>query len=110
MPKISRFKLEKDIEGLILRQLAKIFQEVNKEEDIDALFNNLFTRSEKIMLAKRIAIAILLEKEWDYFRISKKLKVSPTTISFVKNSKLNTGSLYQKLLKGIEKASFVDFR
>ncbi len=102
MAKISRFKLEKDTERLILKQLVKIFKEINKEDDIDALFDNLFTRSEKIILAKRIAIAILLEKEWDYFRIGKKLKVSHATISFVKNSKLGASPAYQQLFKGLE--------
>ena len=116
MPKISRYKLEKRMEELILRQLAQIFQKITEEDGVSLLMNNLFTRTEKIMLAKRIAIAILLEKEWNYTAISNALKVSPTTISFVKNSKLNASPEYEKLLgkveriylTGIKEGDFVD--
>ena len=110
MPKISRYKLEKEIEGLILDQFAEVLREVNKTSDIKALIGNLFTPSERIMLAKRLAIAILLENGWDYSKIVKKLKVSPTTISFVKNSKLNLSPAYEKLLQNLEKIFFVNLK
>ena len=107
MPKISRYKLEKDFERLILRQLAETFGEVIKGAEMDLLMDNLFTKSEKIMLAKRLTIAILLDRGWDYAKISQRLKVSPTTISFVKNSKFNSSPAYENLIKNLDKVDFV---
>ena len=103
MPKISRYKLEKQIEELILKQLAQVFQKITKEDDISLVINNLFTKTERAMLAKRLAIAILLNKGWNYTAISNALKVSPTTISFIKNSKLNTNPEYEDLLNKLER-------
>lgn len=103
MPKISRFQLDKNMQTAILRQLASAFKEIRRDEEMRMFMDNLFTRTERLMLAKRLAIAILLESGWDYSRIIEALKVSPSTISFVRNSKLNMSAPYQKLIERLIK-------
>lgn len=43
------------------------------------MFNELLTRTEKIMLAKRIAVLLLLKKGMSPYKISTMLHISPST-------------------------------
>ena len=103
MPKISRNKLEPDVNELILKRLVRTFTKLNKEEELDRLLKNLFTGTERIMLAKRINIAMLLEEGLSYEKISKKLKVSHATISFVRQSLLIRDAHYKELIEDLNR-------
>lgn len=45
-----------------------------------AILGELLTQTEKIMLAKRLAMIVMLENDFSYYRISKTLKVSTSTL------------------------------
>lgn len=103
MAKVSRNPLLKDIEQWIWKSLVEVFREVKTNSEVEILLNDLLTPSEKIMLSKRLAIAFLLMRDETYLQISKKLKVSFSTINLVKSAKLRDGRGYRHLLEVILK-------
>lgn len=79
--RISQYKLDNQV---LKRLFALLFEVVgkrkNKEEFLNIIFY-LFSPVERIMFAKRVAIAYLLLKKIDQRTISKVLKVSKATVS-----------------------------
>jgi len=103
MPKISRNKLDPKAYTAILRHLDGALADLNSNQEITGLMESIFTNTERLMVAKRLAIATLLEHGWTYPEISQTLKVSSTTISFVKNSVMKNNDNYLKLIRLLQK-------
>lgn len=53
------------------------------------------------MLAKRLAIAVLLEKGWDYQSISSAVKVSTSTVNSVRSQMQYRGDGYRKAARKV---------
>ncbi len=98
MPKVSRNKLDKATYDEILRRLAATFAEVRTPGEIAELLDGLFTKTERLMFAKRLAIAVMLERGISYSAISRALRVSSVTIGFVRNGVLRENAHYAKLI------------
>lgn len=90
MPQVSKRWLSKDIEEKIFALFFQAFAQLSKPVDIAKFLNDLLGPVEKIMLAKRLAIAVLLRRGYDYEGIKKTLRVSSETIARV-NIALNHG-------------------
>lgn len=114
MAQVSRRPLDKDIEGRIYESFYKAVGLLN-EKEARAFINDLLTPTEKIMLPKRLAIAILLSRGWNYDAIRDTLKVTQTTVSSVYKvlsfstglrlaiEKLSANQAWQEWWQGIEK-------
>lgn len=63
--------------------LYQSLAEVKNPDEVNRLLNDLITPTERVMLAKRLSIAVLLAKNYDYRQISFVLKVSYATIAHV---------------------------
>lgn len=110
MSQVSKYPISKDIADRIFDVFIKTFIKIKNTQDAQNLASDLFSPTEKIMLAKRLSIAFLLMKEYQYREISQLLKVSVATISSV-NKSLKFGSNgYQTILERISKEeSLEDF-
>lgn len=103
MGQVSKYPISKDIADRIFDVFIKSFIKVRNSKDAQILANDLFTPTERIMLAKRLAIAFCLMKGYEYREISKLLRVSLTTIASV-NMTLKYGSDgYKTILERINK-------
>jgi len=71
------------------------------EKETGYFLSELLGKEERIMLAKRLAIIILLLENKSLYQIGNILKISPTTAENIK-SKLNTGE-YDKLIASLGK-------
>lgn len=92
MTQVSRRVLHKQVEQQIFETLWEAISQVRNREDIQIFLNDLLTPTERMMIAKRLAIAVLLLKERNYETIKDFLKVSNETISKVALTlKLNRG-------------------
>ena len=80
MTKVSKRLLDKDLENRIFEVFTKSIVELKNSDDVKSFLNDLLSPVEKIMLVKRLAIAILLLKGYTYEMIDDALKVSHTTI------------------------------
>jgi len=80
MTRVSRFPLKEKVYNEIIETLWEVVTDLDREEDVERFFSVFLSKAEKIMLAKRLAIAVMLEAGIDYLEISEKLKVSTGTI------------------------------
>lgn len=93
--------------GLSQKQLDVLFAQLNQTlgrlepKQTSAFLSELLGSEERIMLAKRLAIIILLLEGKSLYNISHTLKVSPTTAEKVK-FKLDSGH-YKQILKTLGK-------
>lgn len=103
MAQVSKYPISKVVADRIFEVFIKTLIGIKDKEEADDFTYDLFSPTEKIMLSKRIAIAILLLKGYQYREISKILRVSLTTIGSVSLSvKYGRGS-YEKIFTKITK-------
>lgn len=103
MTQVSKYPISKDVADRIFEVFIKSLQSVRNSVEAEDFAYDLFSPTEKIMLAKRIAIAFLLLKGYQYREISKMLRVSLTTIGSVNLTLKQGRGAYQKILERIAK-------
>ena len=99
MPHVSRKKLKKKVFIKIGEQLSDTIAKANSAQELKWIFKELVTPTERIMLAKRLAIILMLERGYSFDIIQKTLKVTPQTI--VRFWKISKQSSYKPILKEI---------
>lgn len=103
MSQVSKYPISKEIADRIFEIFIKALVKISQEKEADEFISDLLTPTEKVMLAKRLAIAFLLEKGYDYRTIQRIIRVSSPTITSV-NTALRYGSRgYKKLVSEIIK-------
>jgi Trp operon repressor len=75
MTHVSRKKLPRNTRATIDMQLLKVFSKHTK-----TLVQELLTPTERLMLAKRLAILTMLAEHRSYYRIHRSLRVSVSTV------------------------------
>ena len=85
MPHVSKHKLkektERDIEDRLMLFLNTTTLKTRK-----GIFDELFTKTERLMIAKRLAILFLVNDGLPTHTISERLRVSPSTVARFENS------------------------
>ena len=104
MPQVSRRPVKTELSNRMNEILWESLAKLGNKQDISAFLQDILTHTERIMLAKRLTIALLLYRGWDQEAIDSYLKVSLGTIQTVKRN-LNSGANgYQKVITQIEKS------
>ncbi len=101
MAQLSKRFLHKKVEERILDLFWTSLSSLSTKQKVALLLNDLLTRTEKIMLSKRLAIAFMLMKEDSYPTINDRLKVSDATIWNVKTSLMLNGKGYKMAIEQI---------
>lgn len=99
MPHVSRKKLKKKVFIKIGEQLSNTIAKANSVRELKWIFKELITPTERVMLAKRLAIILMLERGYSIDIIQKTLKVTPQTI--IRFWKMTKHSLYKPIIKEI---------
>ena len=111
MPHISKQKLKRETLRQLDKKLVSTFESAYKSRVFTKVFRELFTRTEKIMFAKRLTIVFLLSKEIPQHRIVDILKVSPSTVAKM-SLKLENGK-FETIIKTTKKknelVNFIEF-
>lgn len=81
MTQVSRFRLRPDVWNRIFDLFIEALVNIKDKKDLDKFLEDFLSPTEKIMLAKRFAITVLLAKGNDYQSIKNLLRVTPTTIA-----------------------------
>ena len=81
MPQVSRNKLSPQAEKELIESLNLVFSSVSKREEMLKFLNALLTDTEKLMLAKRLAIIILIKEGLPDSSISDALHVTRITVA-----------------------------
>lgn len=104
MTQVSKRWLSKEIENRIFEIFWQSLAYCSTKETVASFLEDLLTPTEKIMLAKRVSIAFLLLKGYDYKSINDTLKVSDPTIWTVNLWLKTRGKGYRMILEKIIKS------
>lgn len=80
MVNISKNKLPQADEVKLFKQLSSITGSL-KADGVESMFRELLTESEQVMLAKRLAVIVMIHEGCSLYLIWKKLHLSPSTVT-----------------------------
>ena len=80
MPHVSRKKLNKKVYQKIGDEFIQFVLELKSTSDAKSFLTNLLTKTERIMLAKRLSVIGMLIKGYSFEAIQQTLQVSPATV------------------------------
>lgn len=101
MPQVSKKTLKPWVEKRMWDVLEKTLTKMGSTSDSHDFLVDILTPTERVMVAKRLAIAVLLIKGYDYRHICHILKVSSATILSVFKQLSMSGDGYRKAAKRI---------
>lgn len=81
MPHISKHKLPRETEQALIKNLNLILSSIHKHEEMLLFLDALLTDTEKLMLAKRIAIIVLIAERLTDSEIANRLHVTRITVA-----------------------------
>ena len=103
MSQVSRYPISEEAFDRCWEIFTRTLIGIKTSKDVEEIIGDLLTPTERIMVAKRLAIAYLLSQGYEYRQISKVLRVSFPTISMV-NIGLKYGrNGYRKAVGRIQK-------
>lgn len=112
MTKISRRFLNKTLENHIFELFLETIVDIRNSDDARNFIEDLLSPTERIMLIKRLAIAVLLTKGYTYDDIDDTLKVSRSTIMnvsiWLKHGKSGYVKAVKKILETQKRKEFID--
>lgn len=112
MTKISRRFLNKELENHIFELFLETIVEIRNSDDARNFIQDLLSPTERIMLIKRLAIAVLLTKGYTYDDIDDTLKVSRSTIMnvsiWLKHGKSGYRNAVNKIVQTQKRQEFID--
>jgi len=110
MSQVSKYPVSPKVYERIFEILFQAAVKIKNKKEAEEFFNDILSPTEKIMLAKRISIALLLVKKYDYRAIRRILHVSSPTIADVSASLRYTGKGYKQIVeKLLEEEAIKDF-
>jgi len=101
MAQVSKYPISKEIYDRIFEIFIRTLIKIKDRAEAEEFTSSLLSPVERIMLAKRLAIAFLLEKGYEYRQIQKVLRVSLPTISSVSIIRKYGGEGYKKVINKI---------
>lgn len=101
MGRVSSRRINPEIEERIFEVFWAYLANLRNAEGIHEFLLSLLSQTEQVMLAKRLAIAILLSKNYNYEQIDETLKVSKATIATIQRQISMGAPGYEKALRQI---------
>jgi uncharacterized protein YerC len=108
MTHVSRWKLPKEEEKNLIDALRLVLTRLTKDEEMEAFLDSLLTETEKIMLAKRLALVVLLEEGLTESQIAEALHVTRITVSKMHYFFESRGHGYKLALKKLAEQKMLD--
>jgi uncharacterized protein YerC len=85
LTKLPKKPLSIKRENKILADFDRFLAAIDKKDDWQIICESLFTPTERLVLAKRLQVGILLLKGYSYQKIEQELDTSPNTIAKIAN-------------------------
>lgn len=101
MTQVSKYPITDNVYQRILDIFFKSLVEIKTGDEAKQFIKDFLSPAEQIMLSKRLAIAFLLEKKYEFRQISRILRVSLTTVAKVSMMRKYGGEGYQKIINKI---------
>lgn len=101
MTRISRYKLSKqqsqDIEG----HLVFLIGSLRNQKEIEHFLDNFLTQEEKIMMTKRLALFMMLERNYSPIAIQQALRISYETVRTYQNQFRLQTEQFRKIIRKV---------
>jgi len=107
MPQVSKYPISRDVYERIFDIFLNTLARLKTRKKVAAFLKEFLTPTEQVMLAKRLAIAFLLRKDYRYREISEILKVSLSTVGFIAMD-LKDGENYKRVIDRVLKDEEVE--
>ena len=107
MPHVSKYKLKTAEEEKLKQTLGLVLRKINKDEEMEGFLYSLLSETEKIMLAKRLAIMILITEGLSEAEIADKLNVTRETVLRIQMLMQIRGNGYEIALKKLEEEKYL---
>lgn len=98
MGRVSRRQIDKEIEERIFEIFRSYIAHLRNPIEIQEFLTSLLSYTEQIMIAKRLAIAVLLSRGFTYEDIDQTLKVSKSTVGTVHKQLLIGAAGYKRAI------------
>ena len=98
MTQVSRRFLDKKTQEYIFQTFISATSKLSSPSLTQSFLQDLLTPTEQIMLAKRLCIAYMLQKNYPQRAIANTLKLSTTTITRVSTILKSQGTGYKKVI------------
>lgn len=108
MAQISKRPLGAEVRREMFQAFFRALAKISDEAAMAKILDDIFTPTEKVMIAKRVMAAILLDRGYPYHKIGEFLKMSPTTINTVQREIRKKGEGYRLIFSLFPKRSKVD--
>ncbi|MCL5747014.1 MAG: Trp family transcriptional regulator [Patescibacteria group bacterium] len=108
MGRVSKRRIDPEIEERIFEVFWDYLATLRKPEDINEFLVSLLSYTEQVMLSKRLAIVLLLARKYNYKDIDETLKVSTSTVGTVHKQMLVGAPGYKKAVERIIKKENVE--
>ena len=99
---VSKKNVNKQVEKRIFKALYQVLADLRKPEGVKKFLDDVLSKTERTVLAKRLGIAWYLNKNRSYDVIRQDLKVSSATIATVQQGLEKSGEGIKLALKTIE--------
>lgn len=103
MPRVSRIPVNKSIKEELEEYFVSLISSLNNSNEIKQFFQDFLTKEEKLMLAKRLMLHLMLENGYKPFQVQQVLSISRETVRTHSNVWARGGSVYKKIIKKIAK-------
>lgn len=103
MTHLSRGRLADDVLRQITNSFLFVLTDIKDQDSMAQFLNSFLSRTEKLMLAKRLALIYLLNEEVEETKISEILKTTLANVSRMKLKLENESIGYQRALAKIKK-------
>lgn len=100
--------MSEQIQGRTYEVLNKVLAKLKSSKEVSEFLDEFLTPTEKIVLAKRISIGLLIKQGYRYDQIRKILRVTPATISRVAVMMRYTGKAYHQILEKVLRSEEVE--
>ena len=81
MPQVSKRRIEPKIEKELLDSLSYSIKELKTKIEVDKFLESTLTKTERLMIAKRVLTAYLLDNGVEEAKIGRTLKLTDATIT-----------------------------
>nr|MBI5456016.1 hypothetical protein [Candidatus Levybacteria bacterium] len=103
MTHVSKKQLNKKAEKELLHNFNLVLADIKQEDEMEYFLNSLLSSTERLMLAKRLAIVILLKEGVPHISIASALNVTEATVSRMQLFLEARGGGYEVSLKKLAK-------
>ncbi|PIZ97435.1 MAG: hypothetical protein COX78_04550 [Candidatus Levybacteria bacterium CG_4_10_14_0_2_um_filter_35_8] len=81
MPQVSKIRLDKKTEEELIKKLEMALAKIGSTQEMSSFLDSLLTKNEKIMVAKRLVVAILIQENYTDSQISRVLNLTRITVA-----------------------------